>query len=131
MEVLAVTNTQSRKTASTTKVVSAAVGRPRKFSTSRTKIAGRFSPEIEALLKHEADLNRCSVSEQLVKMIEELVHKRAILAAVGADTSALEEAVFRRHHRPMTTAYGKAWWPKADPAGPPAGGFFKMRRTEK
>jgi hypothetical protein len=125
------TGAQSDKTASAAKVRSAVVGRPRKFSGSRTKIAGRFSPEIEALLKHEAELNRCSVSEQLVKMIEELVHKRAILAAVGADTSALEEQVFRRHHRPMTTAYGKAWWPKADPAGPPASGFFKMTRREK
>jgi len=93
-------------------------GRPRKFGEGRINATIRFTPKRYAEIKEAAGKNRRSVSEQIETMIEELFHTNAVLAAMGTSVAEQERQLFRRHHRPVHTPYGYAYWPKEDPGGP-------------
>jgi hypothetical protein len=86
----------------------------------------RFTQERYDRLRQMANERGRSVSEQVEAMIEELIIIQETLAASRTDDRQLRDGVFRREHRPITTPYGTAWWPKADPKGPPAEGSVTM-----
>jgi hypothetical protein len=113
-----------------THTAAARVGRPRKPVGSRVKVALRFSAERYAELMKAAHAAGRGVSEEVLTRLEKLAIIEETLAASGSTIPELRDAIFRREHRPLYTAYGAAWWPKADPKGPPEGGFIKMEEPK-